>query len=73
MMFYIWHSVIIITFLLIAFGLGYTIGLKQKGQYVKRRACFKKLEDLETTFKNLRSGDDIKALICPNGREWVKI
>ena len=45
----------------------------REGQYVKRRACFKKLEDLETTFKNLRSGDDIKALICPNGREWVKI
>ena len=37
MMFYIWHSAIIITFLLIAFGLGYTIGLKQKGQYVKMR------------------------------------
>ena len=36
-MFLLWHSAIIITFLLIAFGLGYTLGLKQKGQYVKRK------------------------------------
>jgi len=36
-MFLIWHSAIIITFLLIAFGLGYTIGVKQKVQYVKRK------------------------------------
>jgi hypothetical protein len=36
-MFLLWHSAIIITFLLIAFGLGYTLGIKQKGQYVKRK------------------------------------
>ena len=28
------------------------------------------LEDWEKAFKNLRNGNDIKALICPNGRDW---
>ncbi len=30
------------------------------------------LEDWESAFKNLRNGEDIKALICPNGRDWIK-
>ncbi len=29
------------------------------------------LEDWECAFKNLRNGHDIKALVCPNGRNWI--
>jgi len=29
------------------------------------------LEEWETAFKRLRAGEDIKALIYPNGRDWL--
>jgi L-iditol 2-dehydrogenase len=29
------------------------------------------LDEWKTAFKNLREGKDIKALICPNGRDWL--
>jgi threonine dehydrogenase-like Zn-dependent dehydrogenase len=29
------------------------------------------LDEWQTAFSNLRSGEDIKALICPNGRDWL--
>ena len=36
-MFLVWHTAIIAFFVLLSFGLGYTLGLKQRKVHVKRK------------------------------------